>query len=154
MSIICGGIRKIFRNGDFVTRIIRTSTPGKERSTLSRAIVVTIREFMRQAKPDKNTQDMIAFIILALQEIASGIDKSVAAWEKRGYWVKADKYRMDWQWSGEIAKNLITTFNDQNWPKTAELLLQIMHHFENIKVSDRHRMGKPWVGAFNEYQKK
>ena len=109
---------------------------------------------MRQAKPDKNTQDMIAFIILALQEIASGIDKSVAAWEKRGYWVKADKYRMDWQWSGEIAKNLITTFNDQNWPKTAELLLQIMHHFENIKVSDRHRMGKPWVGAFNEYQKK
>jgi hypothetical protein len=137
-----------------VTRIIKTSTPGKERSTLSRAIVVTIREFMRQAKPDKNTQDMIAFIILALQEIASGIDKSVAAWEKRGYWVKADKYRMEWQWSGEIAEKLIHTFNEQNWPKIAELLLQVMHNFENIKVSDRHRMGKPYVGAFKEYQNK
>lgn len=135
-----------------MTRIIKTSTPGKERSTLSRAIVVTIREFMRQSEPDKNTQDMIAFIILALQEIASGIDNSVAAWEKRGYWVKADKYRMEWQWSGELAGKLIVTFNDQKWPEIAGLLIEIMHYFENIKVSDRHRMGQPWVGAFKEYQ--
>jgi len=135
-----------------VTRIIKTSTPGKERSTLSRAIVVTIREFMRQSEPDKNTQDMIAFIILALQEIASEIDNSVAAWEKRGYWVKADKYRMEWQWSGELAGKLIVTFNDQKWPEIAGLLIEIMHYFENIKVSDRHRMGQPWVGAFKEYQ--
>ena len=135
-----------------MTRIIKTSTPGKERSTLSRAIVVTIREFMRQSEPDKNTQDMIAFIILALQEIASGIDNSVAAWEKRGYWVKADKYRMEWQWSGELAGKLIITFNDQKWPEIAGLLIEIMHYFENIKVSDRHRMGQPWVGAFKEYQ--
>ena len=135
-----------------MTRIIKTSTPGKERSTLSRAIVVTIREFMRQSEPDKNTQDMIAFIILALQEIASEIDNSVAAWEKRGYWVKADKYRMEWQWSGELAGKLIVTFNDQKWPEIAGLLIEIMHYFENIKVSDRHRMGQPWVGAFKEYQ--
>jgi hypothetical protein len=93
-----------------VTRIIKTTTPGKERSHLSKAIVITIREFMRQKEPNKDTRDMVAFIILALQEIANGIDKSVAAWEKRGYWVKADKYRLEWQWTGQIAGHLQKAF--------------------------------------------
>jgi hypothetical protein len=136
-----------------VTRIIATSTPGKERAQLRKAIVITIREFMQQKKPDKSTHDMIAFIILALEEIAEGIDKSVAAWEKRGYWVKADKYRLEWQWAGITAKNLRTSFQKNNWAEVANILLEIMGKFDNIKVSSRHRMGKPWQGAlriFNE----
>lgn len=136
-----------------MTRIIATSTPGKERAQLSKAIVITIREFMRQKEPGKNTRDMIAFIILALNEIAEGIDKSVAAWEKRGYWVKADKYRMEWQWSGLIARNLEKDFQKSDWGSIASILIEIMGKFEDIKVSDRHRMGKPWVGALKIYQK-
>jgi hypothetical protein len=138
--------------GEFVTRIIKTSTPGKERNKLSKAIVITIREFMRQQEPGKDTRDMIAFIILALQEIAEGIDKSVAAWEKRGYWVKADKYRMEWRWTGEIAEKLATSFKQKDWAGIAELLMTIMNNLESIKVSDQHRMGKPWVGAEKEFQ--
>lgn len=135
-----------------MTRIIATSTPGKERAQLSKAIVITIREFMRQKEPGKNTSDMVAFIILALKEIAEGIDKSVAAWEKRGYWVKADKYRMEWQWSGKIARNLEKNFQKSDWGSIASTLIEIMGKFEDIKVSDRHRMGKPWVGALKIYQ--
>ena len=135
-----------------MTRIIATSTPGKERAQLSKAIVITIREFMRQKEPGKNTRDMVAFIILALNEIAEGIDKSVAAWEKRGYWVKADKYRMEWQWTGLIAEKLEKSFQKSDWGNIASILLEIMGKFVDIKVSDRHRMGKPWVGALKIYQ--
>lgn len=135
-----------------MTRIIKTSTPGKERAYLSKAIVVTIREFMRHEEPDQNTKDMIAFIILALKEIATGIDKSVVAWEKRGYWVKADKYRMEWQWSGEHAKKLQKALKAQDWGAIAGHLLEIMVRFEGIKVGDRHRMGKPWQGAYKQYE--
>jgi len=134
-----------------VTRIIKTTTPGKERAILSKAIVIAIREFMRQNKPDKNTNDIVAFIILALREIAEGIDKSVMAWEKRGYWVKADKYRLTWQWAGESAEMITQAYNKNDWDKIAEHLLKIMTHFEDIKISDKHRMGKPWVGADREY---
>ena len=136
-----------------MTRIIATSTPGKERAQLSKAIVITIREFMRKKEPGKSTQDMVAFIILALNEIAEGIDKSVAAWEKRGYWVKADKYRMEWQWTGLIAEKLKKSFEKNDWGNIASILVEIMGHFEDIKVSDRHRMGKPWVGALRIYNK-
>lgn len=135
-----------------MTRIIATSTPGKERGRLSKAIVITIREFMRQKEPGKNTLDIVAFIILALNEISAGIDKSVAAWEKRGYWVKADKYRLEWQWTGLTAKKLKKSFEKKDWGSVASILLEIMGKFEDIKVSDRHRMGKPWIGALKIYQ--
>jgi hypothetical protein len=107
---------------------------------------------MRQKEPNKSTRDMIAFIIMALNQIAEGIDKSVEAWEKRGYWVKADKYRLEWQWAGQKAKNLASSFKIENWCEIAAILVEIMGKFENIKVSDRHRMGKPWQGAFEIYQ--
>ena len=145
-------IKNINIKGDYVTRIIKTSTPGKERVNLSKAIVITIREFMRHQEPSHETHDMVAFIILALEEISGGIDKSVAAWEKRGYWVKADKYRMEWHWCGEYAKKLRNAFTDQDWHTIADLLINTMTKFANIKVSDRHRMGKPWRGAQKEYK--
>ncbi len=134
-----------------MSRIIKTSTPGKERNQLSKAIVVTVREFMRQSEPDDNTKDMIAFVILALREIAEGIEKSVAAWEKRDYWVKADKYRMDWMWVTPAEKALNKAFIAEDWAGIASQLLALMGHFNTIKVSDKHRMGKPWVGAYQEY---
>lgn len=136
-----------------MTQIIKTSTPGKERDQLSKAIVITIRNFMRQATPDDETKDMVAFVILALNEISEGIDLSVAAWEKRGYWVKADKYRLEWQWSGVMADRLKFAFKEQNWATIAKYMLEIMEKFSSIKVSDRHRMGKPWRNANKNYQK-
>lgn len=135
-----------------MTRIIKTSTPGKERDRLSKAIVITIREFMRLKEPNAAAKDMVAFVILALREIAEGIEKSVAAWEKRGYWVKADKYRLDWLWAGRLADRLVPALDEKDWPAVAGMLVEAMGHFQNIKVSDRHRMGTPWVGAFKTFK--
>jgi hypothetical protein len=134
-----------------VSRIIKSSTPGKVRNHLSKAIVVTIREFMRQTEPNDDTRDMIAFIILALRQIADGIEKSVIAWEKRDYWVKADKYRMDWAWVTPKANELEQDFKAEDWGQIAGHLVALMARFSDIKVSDKHRMGKPWVGAYQEY---
>jgi hypothetical protein len=134
-----------------VSRIIKSSTPGKVRNKLSKAIVVTIREFMRQSEPNDDTRDMIAFIILALRQIADGIEKSVIAWEKRDYWVKADKYRMDWAWVTPKANELEQDLKAEDWGQIAGHLVTLMDRFNNIKVSDKHRMGKPWVGAYKEY---
>jgi hypothetical protein len=134
-----------------LVRIIQSSTPGKERGKLSKAIVITIREFMRQEAPDHSTKDMVAFVILALQEISRGIELSVAAWEKRGYWVKADKYRLEWQWTGEMSNKLQVAFSKEDWATIAGYFLESMEKFSNIKVSDKHRMGKPWENAFKSY---
>ena len=135
-----------------MTRIIRTSTPGKERSQLSKAIVITVREFMRQTEVNEDMHDMVAFVILSLEKISNGIDKSVEAWEKRGYWIKADKYRIEWLWTGDLSKKLAQAYQFQDWKKIADLLAKVMSKFMTIKISDRHRIGKPWVDASQKYQ--
>ena len=136
-----------------MVRIIQSSTPGRERGKLSKAIVITIREFMRQEAPDFSTKDMVAFVILALQEISRGIDLSVTAWEKRGYWVKADKYRLVWQWTGVMSNKLQIAFSKEDWATIAGYFLECMEKFSNIKVSDKHRMGQPWENAYKNYSK-
>jgi hypothetical protein len=136
-----------------MAQIITTSTPGKEREYWSKTIVVTIRNFMRKPTPDSEAEDMVAYIIIALSEISKGIDQSVAAWEKRGYWVKADKYRLEWKWAENTYSKLSTSYKLRDWDTITTLLIDAMQKFANIKVSDRHRMGKPWVGAKLNYQK-
>ena len=134
-----------------MSRIIKTSTPGKERARLSKAIVITIRAFMRQQEPDQEARDMVAFVILALEKISAGIDKSVDAWEKRGYWVKADKYRMEWRWTGEYARKLRKVFSQSAWELITNIFVEVMRKFSMINVSDKHRMGQPWKDACRKY---
>ena len=43
----------------------------------------------------------------------TGIDSSVAAWEKRGYWVKADRFRMEWAWAGSLAEKMRTAMRKE-----------------------------------------
>jgi hypothetical protein len=59
---------------------------------------------------------------------------------------------MEWQWTGFIAKKLEKSFQIIDWESIASTLIEVMGKFEDIKVSDRHRMGKPWVGALKIYQ--
>ncbi|PIW20880.1 MAG: hypothetical protein COW33_00765, partial [Anaerolineae bacterium CG17_big_fil_post_rev_8_21_14_2_50_57_27] len=72
-----------------MSRIINLESAGKERTRLTRAIVLAVRELARQSGPGAESRDLAAYLALSLRAIADTIDVSVAAWEKRGYWVKA-----------------------------------------------------------------
>jgi len=128
--------------------LINPDSAGKDRTRLSKAIVLSIRELARQKDVNSETKDLAAFIALALQAIAAGIDASVIAWEKRDYWVKADRFRMDWMWTGQFAEKMKTAVLNDDWATIAMLMPQIAQKFSKIVVSENHRLGKPWVGAY------
>ncbi len=89
-----------------MSRVINIENAGKERNQLAKYVLMAIRE-LGQSNHDVNlSRDLVAFIIMALSQIASTIDTSVAAWEKRGYWVKADRFRMEWGWA-QIKSDLL-----------------------------------------------
>lgn len=115
---------------------------------MSKSIVVCVRELAKQTDVTAEAKDMAAFIALALQSIADGIDASVAAWEKRGYWVKADRFRMEWMWAGQYASKMKDAVLADDWAAIAMLLPQIAKKFGKVAVSDNHRLGKPWKGAY------
>ncbi len=128
--------------------VINPESAGKERAQLTKAIVIAVREMAKQKEVTNEAKDLAAFIVLALKTISAGIDISVAAWEKRGYWVKADRFRMDWLWTGQYADKMKTAVLTEDWGSVAMLSAQIAQKFGKIVVSENHRLGKPWVGAY------
>jgi hypothetical protein len=128
--------------------IINPESAGKERTQLTKAIVLAVRELAKQTEVANEAKDLAAFIALALKSISEGIDISVAAWEKRGYWVKADRFRMDWLWTGQYADKMKTAILTDDWATVAMLMPQIAQKFSKIVVSENNRLGKPWVGAY------
>ena len=131
-----------------MSRVINPDSVGKERTRLTKSIVLCIRELAKQAKVTPETKDMASFIALALQSISDGVDVSVAAWEKRDYWVKADKFRMEWMWTGQFAEKMKTAVLTDDWATIALLMPQIASKFNKVEVSDNHRLGKPWENAY------
>jgi hypothetical protein len=133
-----------------MSRLINPDSAGKDRTRLTKAIVLAIRELAKQKDVTNEAKDLAAFIVLALQTISEGIDASVAAWEKRDYWVKADKFRMEWMWSSQYADKMKVAIFTNDWATIAMLMPQIAQKFSKIVVSDNHRLGKPWVGAYKQ----
>jgi hypothetical protein len=136
-----------------MSRVINTESAGKQRTQLSKAIVLAVREMARQKDVSAETRDLASFISIALQVIADGIEVSVTAWEKRDYWIKADKFRMEWIWAGQIAEKMRTSILSEDWGSVALLSAQTAQRLVKIKVSENHRLGKPWVGAFEQLKK-
>ena len=128
--------------------IINPESAGKERIQLSKGIVVAIRELAKQTEPKIESRDMAAFISLALTQIGAGIDVSVAAWEKRGYWVKADKFRMEWQWAELYAGKMKNALFEDDWTIIALVMTQVAQKLAKVEVATGHRLGTPWVGAW------
>lgn len=133
-----------------MSRLINPDSAGKDRTRLSKAIVLCVRELAKLRDVTPEAKDLAAFIALALQTISEGIDASVAAWEKRDYWVKADRFRMEWMWSGQYAAKMKQAVLADDWGTIAMLMPQIAMKFGKVQVSDNHRLGKPWVGAFRQ----
>ena len=131
-----------------MSRVINPDSVGKERTRLTKSIVLCIRELAKQSQVTPDAKDMASFIALALQSISEGIEVSVVAWEKRDYWVKADKFRMEWMWAGQLAEKMKAAVLGDDWATIAMLMPQIASKFGKVIVSDNHRLGKPWAGAY------
>ena len=136
-----------------MSNIISTNTPGKNRNRLTKAVVISIRELMRQSEQNKKSRDLVAFIILALDAIAETIEKTVTAWEKRNYWLKADKFRLEWLWASRLSREMHIALKSDDWTLVIKIVVEVAQKLHKIQVSDKHRLGTPWVGAWDELSK-
>lgn len=133
-----------------MSRIIKTDSSGKQRNRLLRAIVISIRALMRQNSVTSETKDLAAFISNALISVHETIEETVVPWEKRGYWVKADRFRLEWEWTKQAGEEMLAATKDGDWVEVAAQAAKVGIKLQKIQVSDKHRMGKPWVGAWSK----
>ncbi|MBQ6505631.1 MAG: hypothetical protein IJI57_17120 [Flexilinea sp.] len=133
-----------------MSRVINSESAGKDRTRLTKTVVIAIRELLRQKEPGDLSRDLIACILMSLDGIYDTVDASVEAWEKRGYWLKADRFRMDWQWTKLLADQMRPLVMAEKYGELIPLMVQVLQALDNVKVSDNHRLGTPWTGAWAE----
>ena len=135
-------------------RVINPDGSGKERTRLSKSVVVALRELMRQHEANDASRDLASFLALALQQIYQTVEVSVVAWEKKDYWVKADRFRMEWEWAERVGKKIEQAVLGENWGEVAQAAAQVAQKLMKVDVSAHHRLGTPWVGAWEELKKR
>ncbi len=109
---------------------------------------------MGQSEVDSNTYDHVAFIVIMLEAIDDSIERSVFAWEKRGYWLKADRFRQEWRWAGDLGRRMKSALLSENWAEVGAVSAQVVNKLSQVKVPPRHGLGTPWVGAWAKLAKK
>lgn len=133
-----------------MSRIVNSETAGKERNRAVKVLVISIRELLKQQESSDLSRDLIACILKSLDTIRESIDLSVEAWEDRGYWVKADHFRLEWQWSQMIAERIRPMVYEENYAEMIPVLVELLQSLDHVKVSEKHRLGTPWTGCWAE----
>ena len=135
-----------------MARIISSEGPGKQRTILTRGIVAGIRKLVLKNQYDDESRDIVSFIILSLEMINDSVEKSVAAWEKRNYWIKADKFRQDWSWAAKESEKLRVAYLENNLGNISAVVANIGKNLGNVKIPERNRIGTPWKGFQDRFK--
>lgn len=131
-------------------RVINNNTPGKRRNHMMRTIAEILRRLgQQQGAITDEVRDMTAIIVYCLRDIDDSIIETIQAWEKRGYWKKADKFQLEWMWSEQYAKKLEKLIQDDNWSSLPEIMMQLFPHFADIEINKMTRNPNEWEGAYD-----
>ena len=75
-----------------MSRVINVNNPTKIRNQHRRTIAEILRHLIQKPEMDAEARDMAAMLVYLLRGIQEGIEQSATAWEKRGYWMKAERF--------------------------------------------------------------
>ncbi|MCP4418185.1 MAG: hypothetical protein GY805_16305 [Chloroflexi bacterium] len=133
-----------------MSRIVHTNSPTKIRNRNLRSIAEMLRKLMQKPEIDAEAKDMASMITLLLWEIADGVEQSAQAWEKRDYWMKAERFMRDWKWTAKIAADLEDVIRNEAWDLVPELMLDLYPHFADIQLKMMTRKPSLWRGALKK----
>jgi hypothetical protein len=136
------------QGGQDVSRVITTQAPGRERQRLRRTIAEALRHLGEKPEMDHEARDLIALIVLSLREIQGTIDQATEAWEKRDYYLKAERFRSEWSWVGRMADQMADALQRERWDELSLLLAQLFSHFSDVRVIRMTRSPSVWQGAY------
>ena len=133
-----------------MSRLINGPNPGTERNQLRRTIAEALRHLISKKKIDEESKDLVALIVYSLRGIVEGVDQSARAWEKRDYFVKADRFRMDWAWAEKYANKLEVILRGELYGELHLALAELAPKFSDITVTKFVRTEALWKGRFRQ----
>jgi hypothetical protein len=139
----------IFRTEN-MSRIININNPSKVRNQNQRTIAEILRRIGNKSNIDDETKDMAAAMVFLLREIYTGVEASIQAWEKKGYWMKADRYLREWEWTAEVAANLEDVIRNKAWDLLPRVLADLLPFISEVQIKTMTRPVSTWQGAYKK----
>ncbi len=131
-----------------MSRVISTNSVGKERRQLRRTIAEALRHLARKSEFDEESRDLAALIVFCLRRLEDGVEQTMQAWEKRDYFLKADRFQRQWEWVDETAYALESALLLGQWDKVPEVLATLFPRFADITISRFTRAADAWEGCY------
>lgn len=131
-----------------MSRVINTNSPTKVRNQSRRTIAELLRRLSQKPQIDPEARDMAAAIVFMLHEINASVEQTISAWEKRGYWMKAERFLREWEWARESAANFDDVIRNEAWDLLPRLLADLFPQFSDVQVKKMTRPASDWNGAY------
>ena len=128
--------------------IINVASPGKTRNQCRRTIAELLRHLMFKRRLDEESKDMTAAMVLSLRAIADTIEVTLEAWEKRNYFLKADRFRLQWEWVGPAADRLEQLIVNDDWEQLPAELAEMAPRFGDIRIARMTRPPSTWNSSY------
>lgn len=97
---------------------------------------------------DDELQDLLAAVVFVLRDISESVEKTVAAWEKRNYWLKADRFRMEWDWARSESERLSSLLIAGDVNDAIRALLPLLPKISHIQTQQLKEKPTQWHGAW------
>ncbi len=128
-----------------MSRVFRTEAPSKTRKRILSQLAVAFQRLSAEQVGQNERQDILAFFLLALEELDRLVEQTAASWEKRDYWLKADRFRQEWKWVPTARDDLHRALAAGNWQAAHSLVESLEAHLPEAALrSHKH----PWRGAW------
>ena len=131
-----------------MSRIIATESVGQQRNRLRRTIAETLRRLATKPVFDQESLDLAALIVFSLRRLEEGVEQTASAWEKRDYWLKADRFRREWEWIDESAYALESALLLGREDEVPEILITLFPRFSDITIARYTRSAELWEGCY------
>ncbi len=133
-----------------MSRIISTESPGTIRNQHRRTIAEALRRLSQKPDLDEEAKDLAALIVFSLLGMANTVDQTIDAWERRDYFLKAERFREKWRWLEPMTDELSAVMYEGRWAELAGTLAQLMPHFADVRVKKMTRKPTLWQGAYEK----
>ncbi len=134
-----------------MSRIVSTERPGNVRNQHRRTVAEALRRLSQKPHLDNEAKDLAAIIVFSLHGIADTVDRTIDAWEKRDYWMKAERFREQWRWLEPTTDELSVIIYEGQWDYLPAVLARLMPHFADVKIKQMTRKPTLWQGAYGKF---
>ena len=138
-----------------MSRIVAAETGAIRRSRILNGMAQALRAVaQRPDVSEAEAHDVLAFLALSLTELNESVDGTARAWERREYWLKADRFRSDWSWVARILTRLEAALLQGNLPQAQACGMELASLLADRPLRRSKAGAKPWRGARDAWLRK